>query len=78
MKNVNVTCRIKEDRVAMLDKLGSHYARDRSYLINQAVESYLSMHEWQIAEIEAALKEAAAGDFATDAEVRETFRALRK
>ena len=77
-EKVNVTCRIAGDRVALLDKLGTHYDRDRSYLVNQAVEGFLAMHEWQIAEIERALKEAEAGDFATDAEVRETFKKLRK
>jgi predicted transcriptional regulator len=77
-EKVNVTCRIAGDRVALLDKLGAHYDRDRSYLVNQAVEGFLAMHEWQITEIEKALKEADAGDFATDAEVRETFRKLRK
>jgi predicted transcriptional regulator len=78
MKTINVTCRIPEDKVALLDKLGAHYDRDRSYLVNQAVEGFLSMHEWQIQEVEKALKEAEAGDFATDGEVREMFRKLRK
>jgi RHH-type transcriptional regulator, rel operon repressor / antitoxin RelB len=47
-------------------------------LVSQAVEGFLAMHEWQITEIEKAIKEADAGEFATDAEVRETFRKLRK
>ena len=78
MKKVNITCRMTEAQVALLDKLGAHFDRDRSYLVNQAVAGFLSMHEWQIEETQRALAEVESGDFATDGEVREVFRKLRK
>jgi len=78
MEKVNVTCRMNKAQVALLDKLGEHFDRDRSYLVKQAVAEYLSTHQWQIEETERAIAEADAGDFATDAEVRDAFRKLRK
>jgi len=78
MRKVNVTCRMTEAQVALLDKLGAHFDRDRSYLVNQAVAGFLSMHQWQIEETQRAVAEADAGEFATDGEVREAFRKLRK
>lgn len=72
-ERLNVTCRLAPDDVAFLDKLAEAMDRDRSYLIKQAVSEYISLHRWQIDEIEQAIKEAEAGDFATDAEVQAVF-----
>ena len=52
MEKVNVTCRMDRDDVEFLDKLGAWMDRDRSYLINYAVEKLKSEHEWQVAEVE--------------------------
>src|SRR5688572_8631533 len=61
MSTMNVICRMDEDRVAELDKLGEYYDRDRSFLINQAVDRFLRYHQWQIEEVEKAIAEADAG-----------------
>lgn len=78
MEKVNVTCRLDKDDVAFLDKLAELTERDRSYLIKKAVSDYVALHKWQIEEVEKALVEADAGQFATDKEVRSTFSELRK
>jgi predicted transcriptional regulator len=57
-----------EDRVAGLDKLGEFYDRDRSYLINQAVDRFLSYHQWQVEEVEKAIAEADAGEVLSEEE----------
>ena len=44
--------------------------RTRSYLINRAMEEYITREAWQIAEIKKALAEADAGDFATEEDMR--------
>ncbi|MDF2465825.1 MAG: ribbon-helix-helix protein copG family [Ramlibacter sp.] len=41
----------------------------KSYLAAEAIREYVANNEWQIAEIGAALREADAGDFASDEEV---------
>lgn len=78
MEKINVTCRLDKDDVAFLDKLAQLTERDRSYLIKKAVSEYVALHKWQIEEVEKALGEADAGQFATDKEVRSTFSELRK
>ncbi len=65
---VNVTCRMAKERVTALDKLGKCYDRDRSYLVNEAVEEYLARQEWQIAEVKRSLAEVKAGTFLTEEE----------
>lgn len=77
MEKVNVTCRLDAKDVAFLDKLAEATERDRSYLIKKAVAEYIALQRWQIEEIEQALQEAEAGDFASDKEVRAVFNEFR-
>ena len=78
MEKVNVTCRLAAEDVAFLDKLGTLWDRDRSYLIKKAVSEYVALHRWQIEEVEQAVKEADAGLFASDKQVKAAFAELRK
>ena len=59
-----------------LDAIATAMDRDRSYLLNEAVQLYLELHQWQIAEIQQGIQEADAGDFASDEEVAEVFARL--
>jgi len=65
---VNVTFRMGKKRVEALDELGKCYDRDRSYLVNEAVEEYLARREWQLEEVKRALAEVAEGKFLTEEE----------
>lgn len=73
----SVTFRLEEGKIASLDALAASMDRDRSFLLNEAVENYLDLKQWQIAQIEAALAEADAGKFATDDEVKAAFAAFK-
>jgi RHH-type transcriptional regulator, rel operon repressor / antitoxin RelB len=66
----SVTVRLPEEDIAFLEALGKTQDRNRSYLIKEAVEGYIATHKWQIEEIERAIKEADAGDFVPDDEMR--------
>jgi predicted transcriptional regulator len=44
----------------------------------EAIRAYVELNEWQITEIRAALKEADAGDFATEAEVEAVRKKWRR
>ena len=77
MDKVNITCRLAADDVAFLDKLAVTMDRDRSYLIKKAVAEYIALHRWQIDEVERALHEADACDFASDEMVKAAFSELR-
>ncbi len=77
MEKVNVTIRMDAEEVAFLDKLAGIADRDRSYLIKQAVSEYIALQRWQVEEIEKALQEADAGEFASEKEVKRVFDELR-
>ena len=57
-----------------LDRLAKTTRRDRCVLARQAIREFLSLNEWQIAAIKKALREADAGDFASEDEVKEMFK----
>lgn len=76
MEKMNVTVRLEPDKVAALDDLARSLDRDRSYLIKEAVDSYLALHRWQVEEIRKAVAEADAGDFASHEEVEAMFNEL--
>ena len=47
--------------------------RSKSFLTVEALKSYVSQEQWQIADIQAGLKEADRGEFATAKEVRAVY-----
>jgi RHH-type transcriptional regulator, rel operon repressor / antitoxin RelB len=66
----SVTVRLPEEDIAFLEALGKPQDRNRSYLIKEAVEEYIATHKRQIEEIERAIREADAGDFVPEDEMR--------
>jgi predicted transcriptional regulator len=78
MDKVNVTVRLEKEAVEFLDTLGKSLDRDRSYLIKEAVASFISLHRWQIEEVKKAVAEAEAGDFASEQEVEAMFDELTR
>jgi RHH-type transcriptional regulator, rel operon repressor / antitoxin RelB len=73
MEKVSVTVKLDQDTVAFLDRLAKVEDRDRSYMIKQAVASFVTLHRRQIEEIEEAVREADAGHFASEDEVARWF-----
>jgi RHH-type transcriptional regulator, rel operon repressor / antitoxin RelB len=67
--STTMTLRLEDDVKTRLDKLADATQRSKSFLAAEAIREYVENNEWQIREIKAALKEANAGDFASDAEV---------
>lgn len=68
-----MTVRIPQDVKARLEELSRTTSRSESWLAADAISAYVDMQEWQIAEIQKGIKEADAGEFASDAEVKEVF-----
>jgi RHH-type transcriptional regulator, rel operon repressor / antitoxin RelB len=50
-------------------RLAEATQRSKSFLAAEAIRAYVENNEWQIGEILAALKEAGAGDFASEKDV---------
>jgi predicted transcriptional regulator len=69
MPKETVTFRIDADTRAALDRLTATTDRDRGSLINDAVEAYLDVHNWQVTHIETGLAQAESGAFASEADV---------
>ncbi|MDT8452928.1 MAG: ribbon-helix-helix protein, CopG family [Gammaproteobacteria bacterium] len=68
-----MTIRMESELKERLDKLAQVTRRSKSFLAAEAVREYLALNDWQIQEINAALTEANAEDFASDEEVATTF-----
>ncbi|MBD2201472.1 ribbon-helix-helix protein, CopG family [Calothrix sp. FACHB-1219] len=78
MSKENITFRIDSEKKATLDAIAAGINRDRSYVLNQAIDAYLEMHQWQLKEIQKGIAEAEIVDFATDEEVEATFAKLTR
>jgi predicted transcriptional regulator len=76
MSKENITFRLDSKKRDTLDAIAAGLDRDRSYVINEAINLYLEVHEWQISEIQQSLVEAETGEFATTDEVEAVFTKL--
>lgn len=63
-----LTLRVPQEVKDQLGKLAEATHRSQSFLGGEAIRRYVELEAWQIAEIQQAITEADAGDFATDAE----------
>ncbi|MGA9669396.1 MAG: ribbon-helix-helix domain-containing protein [Terracidiphilus sp.] len=64
-----VTFRIAPEKVAQLDTIAKAMDRDRSYLLNEAVETYLSEQRRFAAMVEEGLEASRKGDLIDDSDV---------
>ena len=64
-----ISFRIAADKVAELDSIAKAMDRDRSYLLNEAVESYLSEQQRFVAMVKEGLRAAENGELIDDEEV---------
>ncbi len=68
-----MTIRLEADLKARLDKLADVTHRSKSFLAAEAVREYIELNEWQLQEIQKAVTEADAGDFASEESVSAAF-----
>jgi len=74
----SITFRLDPTKKKALDDVASLLDRDRSYILNQAVDQYLDLHRWQVTHIRTGLREAKAGKFAPDRAVAAAFARFRR
>ncbi|MFI8222840.1 CopG family ribbon-helix-helix protein [Pseudomonas sp. NPDC085632] len=65
-----MSLRIPDEIAETLANLAKATGRTKSYLVVDALRVYLAREAWQVEEIQKALKEADADDFASDEDVR--------
>jgi len=78
MNKRTITFRVDAQKRKALDAIAAGIDRDRSYVLNEAINSYLEVHQWQTAHIKEGLRQADAGKFAKDSEVSSAFARWRK
>jgi predicted transcriptional regulator len=78
MSRETISFRLESDKREALDAVASALDRDRSYIINEAIEAYLDVQRWQMEHIREGLRQANAGEFATEAEMKKTLSRRRK
>ena len=61
MAGKTASVRMDEEKLQRLDKLADITKRSRGWLINEAVDRYLSYEEWYIKAVEAGMEDVAAG-----------------
>lgn len=67
--STTMTVRLADEVKDRLDQLAEATRRSKSFLAAEAIRAFVETNEWQIREIRAALREADAGDFASDKDV---------
>ena len=63
------TVRLDESTLNALDHLAKKTERSRNWLVSRAVEDFVALNAWQLDKIEAGMKAADRGAFASDEEV---------
>jgi RHH-type transcriptional regulator, rel operon repressor / antitoxin RelB len=69
-----MTIRVDPQTKTRLEKLAKAMDRTKSYVAAEAIRAYVELNEWQITEIKAGLKEAEAGDFASEKDVHAVMK----
>jgi predicted transcriptional regulator len=73
-----ISFRMRAEAVETLDALAEMMDRDRTYLLNEAVERYLELNEYHIKLIEKGLRAAEKGDFVPDEKMKKLIARMRR
>lgn len=77
-ESATISIRLETSVKERLDHLADATHRSKSFLAAEAIRAFVELNEWQIHEIQTALQEADAGDFAQPSEVNKVLRKWRK
>jgi predicted transcriptional regulator len=78
MSKETITFRLDSEKRKSLDEIAVLLDRDRSYVLNEAINAYLEIHSWQLEHIKEGLRQSDAGEFASPEEVAAKFAKWRK
>jgi predicted transcriptional regulator len=77
MAEETISVRIASDKKAALDAIASETDRDLRGVIEEALNAYLELHVWHTEHIKEGLRQANAGEFASETEVEAAFARWR-
>jgi predicted transcriptional regulator len=73
-----ISFRLDSDKVEALDLLAKALDRDRTYLLNEAVASYLDVQQWQLEHLKDSIRQADAGQLIDHDEIKKMASSLRR
>ena len=73
MAGKTASVRMDEEKLQRLDKLADITKRSRGWLINEAVDRYLSYEEWYIKAVEAGMEDVKAGRVIPHEEIKKQW-----
>jgi RHH-type rel operon transcriptional repressor/antitoxin RelB len=73
-KSSVLTLRLDAKLKNQLDRLSKAMNRSRSFVAAQAIQEFVTVNEWQIAEIKKAIASADRGEFASEKQVQQTLK----
>lgn len=76
--NVSVSFRTRKAQIHQLDTLAKQQHRDRTQLIEEAIEQYLALQRLYLARIDEGVQAADREEFATEEQVQAEFARWRK
>ena len=76
--NMSVSFRTKKVQIQQLDTIAKQQHRDRTQLIEEAIDQYLALQHLHLARIDEGIQAADSGEFATDEQVQAEFSRWRK
>jgi predicted transcriptional regulator len=73
MSQESFTFLLDSEKKEALKAIATVTDRDLTYVLNEAIASYLDIYQWLLDEINKGVAEAEAGDFASDDEAQAVF-----
>lgn len=61
------------DKRERLNQIAKAFGTNLSSVVNEAIDQYIDLHEWQLAHIKKGVEAARKGDFASEKEVKDFF-----
>jgi RHH-type transcriptional regulator, rel operon repressor / antitoxin RelB len=73
-----ISFRLDAEKVEALDAVAEHRQRDRTFLLNEAVDAWLDLHHYQEQLVAAGMGDAQEGRYVDSAEMRKRLAKLKK
>ncbi|HEX4768671.1 MAG TPA: ribbon-helix-helix protein, CopG family [Lichenihabitans sp.] len=69
----SITLHLNAEKRDALDAIARTTDRPRNAIIDEAIDTYLDLHRWQVAHVGEGLRQADAGEFVSDDDVKAAF-----
>lgn len=74
MKKDVITFRLGIDKKKALDAIAQIMNRDRAYVLNEAVDEFIELYQWQLSHIKKGLEQADGQEFASEEQIKKALK----